>query len=393
MAKEKGTPVRDLVEGMLTEEGGETIRVLLQGMLNRLLDAELTEFLGAGPYERTEGRRGYRNGSGSRQLTTRLGELTLRVPRDREGKFSTVMFERYQRSERALQLGLAEMYVQGVSTRKVAEVTEVLFGKEFSASTVSNLAKKLDEEVEGWRERELEEAYPYLVVDAQYHKVREGGRVVSQGVLTVMGVDEEGRRRILDFEIAEGESERSWTELFRRLKQRGLKGVQFAVSDDHQGLRAAVRRCFVGAQWQRCQFHFTRNLRDLVGRKDQQELVDLLRKIWNATSRQEAEEELREVVEEARERWPRVAEKLEEEAEDTLAVFSLPRGHRRKLRTTNGLERLHEELRRRTRVVGIFPNRGSLARLVGALLIEQDEKWLTSRRYVDMALLREVASC
>jgi len=384
MAQKKDTPVRELVAGLLEAEDGEGMRMLMQSMLNRLLEAEITDHLGAGPYERREERQGHRNGHYGRNMTTRIGKMELQIPRSRDGKF-----QRFRRSERALQLGLVEMYVQGVSTRKVTEVTEVLFGKEFSAGTVSNLAKELDEEIRQWRERPLEDEYPYLIIDAQYHKVREGGRVVSQGVLTVIGVDEEGRRRLLDFEVAGGESETSWTALLRRLQRRGLRGALLVVSDDHQGLRGAVERCCTGSGWQRCQVHFSRNVQNLVRRKDRHEVAEALRWIWDARDGQEARERLRHVVADCQDRFPAVADKLDEEGEDTLAVFALPSAHRKRMRTTNMIERLHEEIRRRSRVVRIFPNSSSLARLVGTLILEWDEKWLTGRRYLDMSLLRE----
>lgn len=389
MTQRQDTPVRRLVEDLMTEEGGDTIRLLLERMMNRLLEAEQAEHLQALPYERTEGRQGFRNGYRTRQMVTRLGQLTLRVPRTRDGEFSTGMFRRFQRSERALQLGLVEMYVHGVSTRKVTEVTETLFGTEVSATTISNLSKELDEEIAAWRERPLEEAYPYLVVDAQYHKVREGGRVVSRGVLTAVGVSETGHRRLLDFDVANGESELSWTELFRRLRRRGLKGVILVVSDDHSGLKAAVTRCFDGARWQRCQFHFMQNVLKPVRKRDQAEVADLLRWVYEARDEEDARERLAGVVEQMRERWPETAEKLELEGEQSVAVYDLPRPHHRRLRTTNGLERFHEELRRRSRVVRIYPNREALARLMGALIIEQDERWLSDRRYLNMTLLGE----
>ena len=390
MAQGQDTPVRRLVEDLLTEEGGDTIRMLLERMLNRLLEAEQTEHLQALPYERTEGRQGLRNGYRTRQMVTRLGQITLRVPRTRDGQFSSSMFRRFQRSERALQLGLVEMYVQGVSTRKVTEVTEKLFGTEVSATTISNLSKDLDEEIAAWRDRPLEEAYPYLVVDAQYHKVREGGRVINRGVLTAVGVSETGHRRLLDFEVASGESELSWTELFRRLRRRGLKGVILVVSDDHSGLRAAITRCFDGARWQRCQFHFMRNVLKPIRKRDQAEVADLLRWVYEARNEKDARARLADAVEQMSERWPEVAEKLELEGEQSVAVYDLPRSHHRRLRTTNSLERFHEELRRRSRVVRIYPNRAALARLMGALIIEQDERWLTDKRYLNMALLGDL---
>ena len=390
MTQRQDTPVRRLVEDLMTEEGGDTIRMLLEGMLNRLLEAEQAEHLQALPYERTEARQGLRNGYRTRQMVTRLGQITLRVPRTRDGAFSTSMFRRFQRSERALQLSLVEMYVQGVSTRKVTKVTETLFGTEVSAATISNLSKDLDEEIAVWRDRPLEEAYPYLVVDAQYHKVREEGRVINRGVLTAVGVSETGHRRLLDFLIADSESELSWTELFRRLRRRGLKGVILVVSDDHSGLTAAITRCFDGARWQRCQFHFMRNVHKDVRKRDQAEVTDLLRWVYEARNEKDARARLASAVEQMSDRWPEVAEKLELEGEQTVAVYDLPRSHHRRLRTTNGLERFHEELRRRSRVVRIYPNRAALARLMGALIIEQDERWLTDKRYLNMTLLGEL---
>jgi len=228
------------------------------------------------------------------------------------------------------------------------------------------------------------------VVDAQYHKVREEGRVINRGVLTAVGVSETGHRRLLDFLIADSESELSWTELFRRLRRRGLKGVILVVSDDHSGLTAAITRCFDGARWQRCQFHFMRNVLKDVRKRDQAEVSDLLRWVYEARNEKDARARLTDAVEQMSDRWPEVAEKLELEGEQTVAVYDLPRSHHRRLRTTNSLERFHEELRRRSRVVRIYPNRAALSRLMGALIIEQDERWLTDKRYLNMTLLGEL---
>ncbi len=314
------------------------------------------------------------------------------MPQDREGTFSTRLFSRYQRNEKALCLALMEMYVEGVSTRKVKDITEALCGTSFSKSLVSSLAGSLDAELEAWRSRPLEgEAYPYLLVDARYEKARVGGRVVSQGVLIVSAVREDGLREILGVEVADTESEATYQELFRSLKRRGLSGVELVVSDDHSGLKAAVLRQFQGASWQRCQVHYARNLLGMVGHARRKELAADLRGIFAAADREVALDLASSVAEKWRGKGQeKVAERLEEHVEECLACLSFPEGHRRRIRTTNGLERFNQELKRRTRVVRIFPNsNSSCLRLVTALAVEQSEEWVTGRRYLDMEGLRE----
>jgi putative transposase len=285
-----------------------------------------------------------------------------------------------------------EMYVEGVSTRKVKDITEELCGTSFSKSLISSLAGRLDAELAAWRSRPLEAAgYPYLFVDARYEKVRVGGRVVSQGVLVVSAVREpDGFREILAVEVADTESEATYQDLFRSLKARGLRGVELVVSDDHKGLKAAIERYFQGASWQRCQVHYARNLLGMVGVKKRKELAAELRAIFAATSREQA---LR-IASEVAHRWrgkghEKIACLLEEHIEECLTCLAFPESHRRRIRTTNGLERFNQELKRRTRVVRIFPNRQSCLRLVTALAVEQSEEWLTGRRYLDMEELRE----
>jgi putative transposase len=285
-----------------------------------------------------------------------------------------------------------EMYVEGVSTRKVKDITEQLCGTSFSKSLVSSLAGRLDAELAAWRGRPLEaEGYPYLFVDARYEKARVGGRVVSQGVLVVTAVREpDGLREILAVEVADTESEATYQELFRSLKARGLSGVELVVSDDHEGLKAAVERYFQGASWQRCQVHYARNLLGMVGAKKRKELAAELRAVFAATSKERALG----IASSVADRWrgkghEKVAEHVEEHIEECLACLSFPESHRRRIRTTNGLERFNQELKRRTRVVRIFPNRHSCLRLVTALAVEQSEEWLTGRRYLDMEELRE----
>ena len=320
-----------------------------------------------------------------------MGTLNLLVPQDREGSFSTRLFSRYQRNEKALVLALMEMYLEGVSTRKVKEVTEELCGASFSRSTVSNLAAGLDAELEAWRERRLEaEAYPYLFVDARYEKVRVDHKVVSQGVLVVSAVSDDGMREILGVEVADTESEATYQELFRSLKARGLKGVELVTSDDHEGLKAAIGRHFQGASHQRCQVHYARNLLGMVGANKRKELAADLRAIFAAPAREQALG----IASAVADRWrgkgyEKIACHLEEHIEECLECLAFPESHRRRIRTTNGLERFNQELKRRTRVVRIFPNRESCLRLVTALAVEQSEEWLTGRRYLDMEELRE----
>ncbi len=359
---------------------------LVERVLQELLEAEMTEHIGAAPYERTTGRKGHRNGHKPRTLRTRVGTLNLLVPQDREGTFSTRLFSRYQRNEKALVLALMEMYVEGVSTRKVKDVTEELCGTSFSKSLVSSLAGRLDSELRVWRERRLEaEAYPYLFVDARYEKVRVGHRIVSQGVLIVSAVRApDGLREILGVEIADTESEATYQDLFRSLKERGLKGVELVVSDDHEGLKAAVFRHFQGASWQRCQVHYSRNLLGVVGYARRKDLAAELRAIFAATSRDTALRLASELADRWRESHPKVAEHVEESGEECLSCLSFPESHRRRIRTTNGLERLNQEIKRRTRVVRIFPNREACLRLVSALAVEHSEEWVTGRRYLDM---------
>jgi transposase-like protein len=356
-----------------------------------MLEAEMTEHIGADRYERTERRTGQRNGHKPRALRTRVGTLNLLVPQDREGTFSTGLFCRYQRNEKALVLALMEMYLEGVSTRKVKDITEELCGTSFSKSTVSHLAAGLDSELEAWRNRRLEaEAYPYLFVDARYEKARVDGRVVSQGVLVVSGVRDDGFREVVAVEVAHTESEATYQELFRSLKRRGLSGVELLVSDDHEGLKAAIARHFQGASHQRCQVHYARDLLGMVGAARRKELGADLRAIFAAPDRKQALIIASSVAQKWRKKSnEKVAEHMEEHIEECLSCLAFPESHRRRIRTTNGLERLNQEIKRRTRVIRIFPNRESCLRLISALAVEQSEEWLTGRRYLDMEELRE----
>ena len=371
----------------LEEPETDWLRDLVEWLYQEMLEVEFTDHLGAGHYERTPDRQGYRNGYRERQLHTRVGTLSLRVPRDREGKFSTRLFERCQRSERALILALQEAYVNGVSTRKVSRITEKLCGTEFSKDQVSRMAQALDEELDRWRQRRLEKQYPYLVVDARYEYVREDGHVMSEGVLTVEGINEQGYRGVIAVAVAPGEDQTSWGELFRSLIKRGLdpSAVTCVTSDDHLGLRNALQRYLPHALWQRCQVHYQQNAGDKVSRRDRVEVHDQLRDVFASPDHQEAQRRGQQMIEQWSGRVPAFAEWLEETIEQPLAVFQLPKGHRVRLRTTNNLEKFHQEVKRRTRVVRIFPNRRSCLRLISALAMEKSEEWLTGPRYLTMA--------
>jgi len=395
MTKNHRRPDAEVAQGGLLDDPG-FLKEIVERVLQELLEAEMTEHVGAAPYERAENRTGHRNGHKPRTLRTRVGTLNLAVPQDREGTFSTRLFSRYQRNEKALVLALMEMYVEGVSTRKVKDVTEALCGTSFSKSLVSSLAGRLDAELEAWRTRRLEaEAYPYLFVDARYEKARVGHRIVSQGVLIVSGVRApDGLREIIAVEVADTESEASYHELFRSLKGRGLSGVELMVSDDHEGLKAAIFRHFQGASWQRCQVHYARNLLGMVSFAKRKDLAADLRAIFAATSREQALGMASAVARRWREKGSEkvgehLEEHLEEHVEECLTCLAFPESHRRRIRTTNGPERLNQEIKRRTRVVRIFPNREACLRLVSALAVEQSEEWVTGRRYLDMGDLEE----
>lgn len=364
--------------------GEDLLRQLLSGLVQEALEKEFERFLGAGPWERTSERRGWRNGRKPRKLRTRVGTLELSIPKDREGRFQPTLFGRYERSERALVLALIEMYVQGVSTRRVTRIVEELCGFSVSASQVSSLVKKLDTELEAWRERDLSEsAYPYLVIDAHYEKVRREGRVRSTAVLWVMAVREDGYREHLGVWLGHAESEGTWGRVFQNLLARGLRGVRYIVSDEHAGLREALAKSFPGAAQQRCQVHYLRNLLAQCPSTERfAEIKPQLQDLWDSPSREIAMQKLSALIEELDQKNPRIARWIEESIEETLAVFELSSpAERQRLRSTNGVEHEHAETRRRTRVVRIFPNDDSLLRLTSALAIERNEQWAL-RRYL-----------
>jgi len=364
-----------------TGVGEDGLLKLMQDVVQRVLEEELAAFLQAEPHERTEERMGYRNGYKPRTLTTRLGRMELMVPKDREGRFQTELFERYQRSEKALMLSLVEMYVHGVSTRKVKAITEALCGLDISKSQVSRLAKGLDEDIHAWRFRKLEKDYPYLVVDARYEKIRINHQVVSQGVLLVVGIGSDGYREILGTWVADSENETSWSEVFKELKERSLTRVRYIVSDHHAGLVKAIGRQFQGILWQRCQVHFLRNIRSMVSKKDRPRIMEMLKEITAAQTYATARKRMDEAIEVLERSHPGVGQMLDDHGEEILTVYQLPVWQHRGMKSTNMLERYNQELKRRTKVVRIFPNQESCLRLVTALAIEMTEEWL-GRRYL-----------
>ena len=366
---------------LLGDKGAE---VLLEKVMNEVLQAEMTEHLGAEPGEHTDDRRGYRNGSYERELTTRIGSLKLEVPRDRDGTFQTKLFERYQRSEKALVTTLMQMVLQGVSTRRVKKITTELCGREFSRQTVSNLTERLDDQVQAWAGRPLEEEYPFLLADAMQLNIRHHEAVRSAMALIVIGISEDGYREILGLKIALRETAESWKELLQELKDRGLKRVELATSDAHEGLESALREAFPGCIWQRCQSHFRRNVLDKTPSDYQDRMHEVLDQILEAGSQWEAQSRLEKVSGELEEEAGSALEVLEEGIFDATAVLALPEKYRERLRTTNMLERLIQEIRRREKVIRIFPNKASAQRLVGALLAEKHEEWSTRRRYLTM---------
>ena len=367
----------------------EGLREVVRAVMQEMLEAEMSEALGAEKGERTVARLGYRSGSYGRTLITRVGKLELRVPQDRDGRFSTELFERYQRSERALVATLAEMYVQGVSTRKVKAITEELCGHAFSASSISAINKRLDESLAAFARRPLQEPFAYLILDARYEKVREAGVVASQAVLIAVGIDWDGRRQILAVEMANRESRSSWKDFLIALKGRGLKGVEFVVSDDHPGLTKAIAEVIPEAAWQRCYVHFLRNALDYLPRKHADDCLQELRWLYDRRDLHEAKADLAQWLAKWSPRYPRLTAWAEQTIEETFTFFRLPRQHHKHLKSTNMLERLNEEIRRRTYVVRIFPNAESCLRLVRALAVETNENWLEANRYINMDDLRE----
>lgn len=377
------TTIDEAIE-LLSEHGFDGMAHAMQLLVNECMKIERQQFLGVGPYQRSEDRNGRANGFKPKRMKTRVGALDLRVPQVREAdeNFYPSALEKGTRSEKALRLALAEMYVQGVSTAKVSKITEQLCGCEISSSEVSRVAAGLDEELEKWRNRPLGEM-KYLILDARYEKIREGGCVVDCAVLIAIGVDPDGHRSVLGVSVSRSEAEVHWREFFKSLLARGLHGVELISSDAHAGMAEARKACFTGVPWQRCQFHLQKNALDHAPTEAiKAEINDDLRGVFDAADAKAASEQLQRVVGKYEESAPKLAAWIEENVPEGLTVFRLPTSHRRRLRTSNMLERLNREVKRRTRVATLFPNEASLLRLVTAVLMEQSQEWETGKRYV-----------
>ena len=371
---------RNLVEDLMGQ-GLDGVPELLRVFLNTAMQVEREKYLQAGSYERTAERQGYANGYKPKTMKTRVGEIMLAVPQVREGGFYPTALEKGMRSERALTMALAEMYVQGVSTRRVKAITEQLCGVEISSMQVSRAAKQLDDVLQEWRERPLG-AIRYLYLDARYEKVREAGQIRDAAVLLATGITPEGERMVLGVSVSLSEHETHWRALLKGLKERGLKDIQLITSDAHEGLGAARRAVFGSVPWQRCHFHLQQNAGAHVPRQRMRsEVAADIRGIFNAPDRQTAEIYLQMAIQKYAESVPKLSAWMEENLVEGLTVFDFPIEHRRFIRTTNSLERVNREIRRRTRVVGLFPNEASCLRLISAILMEISEEWQIGKKF------------
>lgn len=370
---------------LLASQGSSSLAECFRILLNEAMLQERSATLHAQPYERTDQRLGHANGFKPKTLATRVGEVELRVPQVRDGvSFYPSALERGVRSEQALNLAMAEMYVQGVSTRKVSQIIEQLCGHQVSSTQVSQCAAKLDEQLEIWRTRPLG-AFPYLVLDARYEKVRQSGVLVDCAVLIAMGIGTDGKRSILGVSVALSEAEAHWRSFLASLVERGLHGVKFIVSDAHEGMAAARQAVFPSVPWQRCQFHLQQNAQAHVPRSDMRlEVAESIRSIFACADLSAAQARLKDRVAHYAKSAPKLAAWMEKHIPEGFTVFALPTAHQKRMRTSNAIERVNQELKRRTRVAAIFPNEDSLLRLVTALLCEQSDEWATSKIYLSM---------
>lgn len=382
--EEKYTIIEPILEALISGEK-DGLTNALSMLINLAAKIEREKVLQAEQYERTEDRTGYANGYKDKTLNTRLGKIPIKVPQVRgDINFYPASLEKGIRSERALKLAIAEMYVNGVSVRKVSNIVEKLCGFEISSSQVSKASELLDEEIEAWRTRKLDK-YPYLILDARYENVRIGKTVVKAAVLIAFGVNSEGKRSILGASVSISEAEVHWRTFLQSLISRGLHGVKMITSDDHQGLKKALESCFSGVKWQRCQFHLQQNAGHYVTVKDKKkEVAASIRMIFNAPDRLEAERYLQKAIEKYQNDFPNLVEWMEINIPEGLTVFDMPESHRKRLRTSNMAERQMQEIKRRTRVAMIFPNERSLLRLVSAILMETSEQWETGKVYLNM---------
>ena len=382
MAYETDYTLLEQVIQMLAANKDNKFSRVIETVVNEAMKLERTQALQAEPYERTDERTGYANGFKDKTLALATGKVLLKIPQVRGLEFYPSCIEKGIRSERSLKLAIAEMYVKGVSTRRVSDIVEILCGTEVSSSQVSRLAKELDAEVESWRASPIGQIQ-YLILDARYESVRVGSQVVKQALLVAIGVDYSGKRHILDTSVANSEAEVNWRAFLEGLVRRGMHGLRMITSDDHSGLRSAIDAVFPGILWQRCQFHLQQNAHAYVTRKDDVPVVSAdIRKVFNAPDYENAERYLNQLVETYQKTNPRLAAWADENLREGLSVFHIPENHRRKMRTSNLAERQMKEIKRRTRVVGVFPNAESLLRLAATLLLEQNDQWQNDKRYL-----------
>jgi putative transposase len=379
--RDESTLPEDLLE-TIAESGLDALPELFRILVNAAMRLERQKFLNAQPYERAPDRAARANGFKDKTVTTRMGAISFDVPQVREGGFYPSSLEKGLRSERALKLALAEMYVQGVATRRVAQITEALCGVQVSAAQVSRAAAEMDAALESWRNRPLGE-FRYVYLDARYESVRIEGQIRDAAILIALGVDLAGKRHLLGVSVSLSEAEVHWRQFLQSLTGRGLRGVRLVISDDHAGLKAARKAVFGGVAWQRCQFHLQQNAQAYVQKQEQKApLASAIRAVFNAVNRYEAEALLSKLVTDCRKTNARLAAWMEDNLPEGLTVFSFPEAHRRLLRTTNGLERVNQEVRRRTRVCRHFPNEASCLRLVSAVLMEISDEWETGKTYL-----------
>lgn len=376
---------KDELQELIANSGAnEASQLILMKLFNELMKKQRDDYCNVVPYERGDSRNAQRNGYYQRDLTTRVGTLNLRVPRTRDGKFSTDIFERYQRNEKALVSTMLEMYVSGVSTRKVGQVVETLCGKKVSKSYVSSITKLLDEEVYKFKQRRIDKEIPYLMTDVLYIKVRENRRVVSKAVHIAIGIDSKGFKNIVGFMISDSESEETWKDFYRSMLDRGLKNVGMVISDAHQGQVNAIQKTFTESVWQRCQVHFLRNVMDKLPRKNTQEIRDEIKHLFRITDIDAARLYKDKIIEKNSDKYEKMCDCLDEGFEDSFQYTTSSSTKYNRLKSTNLLERLNQEIRRREKVIRIFPNVESAERLIGSMLIDIDEDWITStRRYIE----------
>ena len=373
MAQLNITLNQDEILQLLSDNRDEAFKALLQNSLNSILKAESAEQLKAAPYERTDERTDNRNGTRERTLATRLGKLELQVPRHRNQPFKTMIFENYSRSEAALITTMAEMVVNGVSTRKISQVMETLCGTSYSKSSVSELCKELDSKISEFRKRPLTGEYPFLIIDATYFRVRENHRIVSKAFMTAFAVDAQGRREILGFGVYANESKESWNDFLLGLRSRGLKGLLMITADAHEGIRDAINKVFPNVPWQRCQFHFSKNISEKAAKKYQAAIRSELQDMYNSPTIEEARKKRDAIITDYQDVAESAMNCLDAGFESAMTVMALPQNMRVLFRTSNRIERLNKELKRRSNVIGVFPNVSSVLRLMGAVLIERND--------------------